>query len=378
MLHYEYFLIFLSFAFCGYASYTDLKTQRIRNFCSLGLLYVGTLSQLMAWYMGRTTPLNVLWLFFGGGLIAFAFYWFGVFSPGDSKLFWGLCLIFPSSLFGSLSGVLRFPPFILTLNVILPYSIGMLGYLLFRFVFMPKKLDFLRYLLKLNFQKSLLLERLFNVLLFTCIGSASTYLFQRFGWELDRFAYFVLVLVAFALIQKLLLMLPKTYVYYSVVGFVCIWLGAWTTPSVSVFLSSFAFLLGLYFVVFVIVKQLVFGLMNIMLNSAIDVSGLRVGMIPAEQIVCVDHPDGGVHYEKQQVEFLNDRDNKALISPDPAGLTEVEIAQLQNLATAGAFTEFDNRLNIQPSVCFAPVIFVGTLLTVICQGPFYLKLLQLF
>ena len=106
---YEYFLIFLALAFCGYASYTDLKTQKIYNFCSLGLLYGGTLSQLMAWYLGTTTPLYILALFFGSGLIAFAFYWFGIFSPGDSKLFWGLCLIFPLSLFRNLSGSFEFP-----------------------------------------------------------------------------------------------------------------------------------------------------------------------------------------------------------------------------------------------------------------------------
>ncbi|MDE0015127.1 MAG: hypothetical protein OXU51_02995, partial [Candidatus Poribacteria bacterium] len=75
---YEYFLIFLALIFCCYASYTDLKTQKIRNFCSLGLLYGGTLSQLMAWYLGTTTPLYILALFFGSGLIAFAFYWFGI------------------------------------------------------------------------------------------------------------------------------------------------------------------------------------------------------------------------------------------------------------------------------------------------------------
>ena len=65
MSYYEYFLIFLALGFCAYASYTDLKTQKIRNFCSLGLLYTGTLSQLMGWYLGTTTPLYILALFFG-------------------------------------------------------------------------------------------------------------------------------------------------------------------------------------------------------------------------------------------------------------------------------------------------------------------------
>lgn len=378
MSHYEYLLIFLALVFCGYASYTDLKTQKIRNFCSLGLLYVGTLSQLMAWYLGTTTPLYILGLFFGSGLIAFAFYWFGIFSPGDSKLFWGLCLIFPLSLFRNLSGALSFPPLILTLNIIVPYSIGLLGYLLYKFVLMRNKLDLFRYFFKSNFQKEALLEKLFGLLLFIGIGSALTYLLQRVGWEPDRFLNLVLVLVAFTLIQKLLSPLPKTPVYYAVVSFVCVWLAMQATPSVSVFLSGFAFFLGLYLVVFVIAKQLVLSLASVTLDNAVDVHGLQVGMIPAEQVVRVEQPDGTSRYEKQQVGFSSGQDDNIVISPDPSGLTPEEIAQLQDLAAGGALAEFGNRINIQPSIRFAPVISIGALLTILCQGPFYLKLTQLF
>ena len=375
MSHYEYFLIFLALVFCAYASYTDLKTQKIRNFCSLGLLYVGTLSQVMAWYLGTTTPLYILGLFCGSGLIAFALYWFGIFSPGDSKLFWGLCLIFPLSLFRNLSGALGFPPLVLALNIIVPYSIGILGYLLFKFILRQNKLDFFRYFFKSNFQKAALLEKLFGLLLFIGIGSALTYLLQRVGWEPDRFLRLVLVLVAFTFIQKFLSLLPKTPVYYAVISFVCIWLAMQTTPSVSVFLSGFAFFLGLYFVVFVIAKQLVLSLASVTLDNAVDVNGLQVGMIPAEQIVRVEQPDGTIHYEKKQVGFSSGQDDNIVISPDPSGLTTEEIAQLRELAAEGVFAEFGNRINVQPSIRFAPVIFIGALLTVLCQGPFYLKLL---
>ena len=378
MSYYEYFLIFLALAFCGYASYTDLKTQKIRNFCSLGLLYIGTLSQLMAWYLGTTTPLYILGLFFGSGLIAFAFYWFGIFSPGDSKLFWGLCLIFPLSLFRNLSGAMSFPPLILALNIIVPYSIGILGYLLFKFALMQNKLDLLRYFFSSYFQKEALLEKFFNLLLFIGIGSGLTYVLQLFGWEPDRFLHLVLVLVAFTVIQKMLSPLPKTPVYYAVTGFMCVWLAVQATPSISVFLSGFAFFLGLYLVVFVIAKQLILSLASVTLDNAVDVNGLQVGMIPAEQIVRVAQPDGTVRYEKQQVEFSSGQDDNIVISPDPTGLTTEEIAELQHLAAAGAFAEFGNQINVQPSIRFAPVISIGALLTVLCEGPFYLKLMQLF
>ena len=378
MSYYEYFLIFLALVFCAYASYTDLKTQKIRNFCSLGLLYAGTLSQLMAWYLGTTTPLYISGLFFGSGLIAFAFYWFGIFSPGDSKLFWGLCLIFPLSLFSNLSGVLSFSPLILALNIIIPYSIGLLGYLLFKFVSMRNKLDIFRYFFKSNFQKTALLEKFFSLLVLIGIGSVLTYLLQRVGWEPDWFLRLVFVLVAFTLIQKLLSPLPKTPVYYAVIGFVCVWLAVQTTPSVSVFLSGFAFFLGLYLVVFVIAKQLILSLASLTLDNTVDVKGLQVGMIPAEQIVRVEQPDGTVRYQRKQVGFSSGQDENVVISPNPSGLTLEEIAQLRDLAGAGAFAQFGNRINVQPSIRFAPVISVGALLTILCQGPFYFKLTQLF
>ena len=378
MSAYEYFLIFLALIFCGYASYTDLKTQKIRNFCSLGLLYGGTLSQLMAWYLGTTTPLYILGLFFGSGLIAFALYWFGIFSPGDSKLFWGLCLIFPLSLFRNLSGPLSFPPLILALNIIIPYSVGMLGYLLFKFVSMPNKLALFRDFLMSNFEKTSLLEKLFNLLFFIGIGTALTSVLELMGWQPDRFLSLVLVLATFALIQKLLLPVPKTPVYYAIVGFACVWLSVRSVPSVPAFLGGMVFLLGLYLIVFVIAKQLVLSLASLTLDRAVDVSGLQVGMIPAEQIVRVSQPDGSVRYERKQVEFSSDQDDNIIISPDPAGLDAAAITQLQLLAAEGALAESGNQIKIQPAIRFAPVISIGALLTILCQGPFYLKLIQLF
>ena len=99
---YEYFLISLALIFCGYASYTDLKTQKIRNFCSLGLLYVGTLSQLMAWYLGTTTPLYILGLFFGSGLIAFAIVLVRYLLTGGFQTLLGVVSDFPTIAFQKL------------------------------------------------------------------------------------------------------------------------------------------------------------------------------------------------------------------------------------------------------------------------------------
>ena len=115
-----------------------------------------------------------------------------------------------------------------------------------------------------------------------------------------------------------------------------------------------------------------------MLDNVVDVGHLKVGMIPAEQIVRVTQPDSSVRYEKKQVAFSSGQSDNIIISPDPAGLDAEEITHLQHLAAAGAFAGFGNQIRIQPAIRFAPVISVGVLLTIFCQGPFYLKLIQLF
>ena len=377
MSSYEYSLIFLALIFCGYACYTDLKIQKIRNICSFGLLYAGILSQLMAWYLGKTTPLFIVGLFIGSGISAFAFYWFGIFSPGDSKLFWGLCLIFPPPLFRLLSGTVSFPPLILALNIVIPYTIGVLGYLLFKFFLGRNKLEILRNSLIPNLQKEMLLSKTFNLLLLIGIGSAITYISKLFALEISRFLQFSLILTAFILVQKLLSRLPKKPIYYTIIGFACIWISLKVNTSISGFIYGFAFFLGLYFVIFVVAKRLILGL-AMTLERNVDIENLKVGMIPAEQIVQKTHQNDVVYYEKQQATFSSGMAGQIVISPSATGLSKEEIAELKNLSDQGAFAKFGNKIKIQPDICFAPVITVGALLTILCQGPFYLKLIQIF
>ena len=136
--------------------------------------------------------------------------------------------------------------------------------------------------------------------------------------------------------------------------------------------------MGLYFVVFILAKELILSLASLTLDNAVDVKGLQVGMIPAEQIVQVEQPNGTIGYQKKQIGFSSGQNDNIIISPNPSGLTPEEIAQLRDLAAEGAFAKFGNRINVQPSIRFAPVISIGALLTILCQGPFYLKLTQLF
>ena len=186
-----------------------------------------------------------------------------------------------------------------------------------------------------------------------------------------------LVLGVFALLVKSLSRIPRTPVYYTITGFISVWISMRVSASAEAFFSSAIFFLGMYFVIFVVVKHLVLSLASLTLDSTIDINFLKVGMIPTEQIVRIAQPDGSIRYEKKQVVFSTGHDDNTIITPDPGGLNADEIDQLQHLAAEGAFADFGNQIRIQPIICFAPVITLGVLLTILCQGPFYLKFFQI-
>lgn len=287
MSHYGSVLLLLAPTFRGYASYTDsissgcvssndcifnlsiLKTRQIRNVCSLGLLHARTLSKLMAWYLRMTAPIYVLLLFLGSGFMAFGVYWFGIFSPGDSKLLWGFCLVFPRSLLTSLNGTFSFPPLILALNIILPYSVAVLVYLFFRFTLKHYKLLLFQGFVMSNFKKSALLEQFFNALLLMGVSSGLTYLSDWLGWQPDGFVRLVMVLSVFAVLGKLVSRVPRTPVYYAITGFLPVWVSLQLSVSVEAFFSSIIFFFGMYFVVFVVAKHLVMSLMSLRVDRAI-------------------------------------------------------------------------------------------------------------
>jgi len=254
---YEVILLSIALAFCGYASYTDMKTHKIPNLCSMCLIYAGSLGQLMGWFLGLTAPLNIVILFVVSGAIAIGFYTFGIFSPGDSKLFWGVCVILPSWWFGSIQQVSMFPPVVLALNIIVPYTAVAVVYLIVKLVRVRGTGAMLVQLIKASLDRDSVLEKLFGLLQFILIGAGLTYLFGRLGWQLDPVMQLVLVLSIFAGVQKVLGPWIKTPSAVVIVLFVSGWLMLTSASSIGLMLGGLAFFLGFYLLIFVVAKQLV-------------------------------------------------------------------------------------------------------------------------
>jgi Flp pilus assembly protein protease CpaA len=109
---------------CLYVSYTDTKFRKIGNLYTYGLVAFGLICQGVFVYLGITTIPQVIWLLLGGLTIAFLMYYLGIWPPGDSKLFWGVSVALPPTLYSP--GLWRYPPFILAVNTFVPYFLVMM------------------------------------------------------------------------------------------------------------------------------------------------------------------------------------------------------------------------------------------------------------
>lgn len=82
-----------------HASYTDIRWREIANGATWGLLAVGVLGQLGFWMMGETELEQVVLIVGAGFGVAYLLYAYGFWAPGDAKLFWGVVVALPPTLF---------------------------------------------------------------------------------------------------------------------------------------------------------------------------------------------------------------------------------------------------------------------------------------
>ena len=117
-----------------YASYTDIRFRRIENRWTFVLIGAGVLSQIVFGVLGYTSATRILILFGIALALAFSLYFFGLWSPGDAKLFWGISLLLPPTLtYGQLGSLpTEYPPVALLINAFVPYFVLFLAITLVR------------------------------------------------------------------------------------------------------------------------------------------------------------------------------------------------------------------------------------------------------
>jgi len=369
MSKYDTLLAIIAVSFCIWATYTDVRTGKIKNACSIGLLYAGVIAQLMLLLLEQTTISTSLSVFIMGGAIAFGTYWLGILAPGDAKLYWGIVMILPPSVWGRNFSSIPHPALIILVNMFIVYLVYNIVHTAIKYFTLHKTFALPRAFLVKEVIQQLpvnLLSLLRFLAILLCVES--------FAYQSkSRFTFFHLVLAIifyYALERATEKFRIKAYISYPV----------YFVP-VAVILTLNPILLQAYwkkFLLFAVVYRLILPIISTyMLNldmsclsTLVPIEHLQPGMIPAEKIIGTE-TDEGISYRKEPAVVSAAFDKNVLVSPAPEGLSDESVQALKELAKSGSFEAFGGTLAIQHSVHFAPIILIGTLVTILCGGVFY-------
>ena len=369
MSKYDILLAVIAVSFCIWATYTDVKTGKIKNACSIGLLYAGVISQLMLLLLGKTTISTSLSVFIIGGIIAFGSYWLGILAPGDAKLYWGIVMILPSSVWGRNLSAIPHPALIILVNMFIVYLVYSIVHTAVKYFTVHKTFALPRAFPVKEFIQQLpgnLLSLLRFLAILLCVEFFAYHSQSRF-----TFFHLVLAIILLYTLDRVAKKFQiKAYISYPV----------YFVPAVAIFVLYPILLLAYWkkFLLFAVVYRLVLPIISTyMLNldmsclsTLVPIEYLQPGMIPAEKIIRTETNEG-TFYRKESAVVSDSFDKNVLVSPAPEGLSDESVQELKELAESGSFEDFGGALAIQHSVHFAPIILTGTLVTILCGGIFY-------
>ena len=375
MLNYQSMFIGLLLLFCCYATYTDLRERKIKNFCSYGAIYAGILCQVISVLSGNSPLLGSITTFLGGFVIVLTLYWFGIFAAGDAKLVWGASLLMPVGLFAEANAFAQYTPTTLVINIFVPYCLILVVYLFIKTKIQQKWQAFIQIFQREDVYKGifdLIFRLIFLLGLRQLVMLSLSWLGIELGLWHQLLAVFSLYFILSYYVKKFGLERVRNYVVCVVMIGLMVVTTPWTLRAWS---EAYLPLLKIYFVyiaIFFFASQFIHNLDTMVLDREINISDLKEGMVPAEQIVKVEGINGKITYSKEDFALPNVLNSNIILGTLPGGVSEEKAAELKQLSEDGKFEDFDNRIRIQRSLRFAPMICLGVILTILCRGPFFM------
>jgi len=353
-------MVFLAILSCGlYTGYTDFRYGKIANVYTVFLIGFGIISQALFVSDADITWVHGCATIFGGLGLAFAMFYAGIWAAGDAKLFWGISLLMPPSVF-SRTPETQFYPLILLVNIFILF----LGYItltsLFKMTFQQQKRliseSFVAHLKQFP-------RRLLQVLSYIGVGGLAFYIPSRMGVALDlayRLALFMAIVFSFNKgVEKYI---PQKYDIAFHIPFLLF----------ALFLAIPSLMQLGTFVVFIFLIPwflLMFGtFVRSLFTREIAIDSLLPNMIPAERIVKIEQQGMADKYVKIAAGFANPAQENIIVDVSSEGLAPEKIALLQQLAVEGNLNAFENKIRIQEKIPFAFMIVIGALVTILAKG----------
>lgn len=356
-------MMFIAILSCGlYTSYTDFRYGKIANAYTLILIGFGVISQIFFLSAGEILWFHSCITIFGGLGLAFAMFYAGIWAAGDAKLFWGISLLMPPNAFSRMPET-QFYPLILLVNIFILF----LGYIILKSIF-KTTFQQQKSLISRSFigQLKQFPRRILRVLSYIGVGGLAFYIPSHMEVELDLAVRIMLFMaIVFAFNKGVEKHIPQKYEIAFYIPFLLCALFL-AIPSLIQFgtFIAFIFLIPWFLLMFGTFIRFLF-------TREISIANLRPNMISAERIVKVEQESMADKYVKIAASFANPAQENVIVDVSSEGLTSEQIARLQQLATKGDLSGFENKLLVQEKIPFAFMIVIGALVTLMSKGIVY-------
>jgi hypothetical protein len=332
-------------------SYGDIKSNRIRNrWILLAIVYsfIATFALFLS-LLFSNQPINYSYLtdyilnFSIAFVFGFVLLYMHLWSAGDAKLFTAYAALIPLSIY-SAGYVPYFPSIALLINTFVPFLA----------VFLIKSI-IAGNLNKKTFGNIFNIESVIKALI--AVFSIS-WIFSFI--KTNIFVNFILVFVAYFILEKAL---KKKFIMIMLAIAVTRVVFQYQYIITADFLLNFALLF-----IFLILSRAVLIIAREDATRPVSIDILKPGMMPSEIVykkgrvlrkININNPDFKKFYKKSMLS---------------APLTEKDIGLLKKLEKEEKLSF--KELDIQKTVPFAPLIFIGVILTLIFQGNLFALLLN--
>lgn len=335
-------------------SYHDIREGRIKNTHIItALIYAITaylLLTLFFYFTGigvrHSYFYDILVNIFIASILSYLLWHIKFWSAADGKLFVAYTALIPLTEY-SASYYRFFPAFVVLINTFVPFFI----YSLFILAFVARKNKRVK-MLKAGFSKDFLVV----ILTLFWMMWIPKLLNMLFNINIDFITGFALLISLMGIAKKLS---KGKILYLSIVLCLCRIVFDYKYITTMYFIKQFVLFSFVAFVVFLAIK-----LSLSVFVKAVNLNELKRGMILAEQ----------VYKEKKDKKykrggFPSGKTVEFLIFEHPAeGLTDKDVERIKRLYEKRklAFSEIE----IQQTVPFAPIIFIGVIITIIAKGNF--------
>ncbi len=339
-------LNFIAIALVGLSSaYTDLRFGKIPNKEVFPAIFVGFVLNYLNQGNWNLFLINGLFAFLFGFVLFLGRLW----SAADSKLFLALALLFPSSFYNH--QFVFFPSFSIILNAFIPAFFGLFLFALIK-TSMQQKLVALKSTLHPKTIASI------AIILFAFYWLLAL-LFSALNIPLD---FFIIVLLLFFFVAAVEVIFPRKFVLVmAVVAAVFLWLRFGEAAQPEFVLNFLLILLIMLFLRFFVLHL---GFFSFGTRKKID--ELKPGMVLLEGVY---EQDGFLEKKKlffpSLVNVLQDIKTNYVFDLSVKGISEENIALLKEARREGK-VKFHGLL-VQETIPFAPILFIGVLLSLACS-----------